>query len=185
MTTGWKHIIFCLIAGINITCAAAQNGRADSSCIRCEARLQRIVNVWDSIIINHDEVKLVGFEKKYNFPADTAAILKIYQNDSAFTGYVIGNNKEGLIVRLLPLYKTSNAVITDSFRGDTVKISFGPGVWDPEYFRAITKNASCFYFIVYEYRGQKVKLPAICYQKGDFINTPVLMSTPFFENGLN
>jgi len=185
MKPGRKYFLLYLIITVKALTANAQAQETDSACIRCEAKIQRFINLWDSLFINHDEVNLTGFEKKYSFPKDTTAILNIYKNDRTYTGYLFRTKQGGFIARLLPQYKTYNKVITDSYKGDTIKISFGPKELSSAGYEMMFKDAKYFYYIVYESKGKKIRLPAICYATREYIISTIPCSTPLFENGLN
>jgi hypothetical protein len=185
MKSGWKYFLLYIIINVKVISTHAQANETDSACIRCEAKIQHLIKIWDSIVINHNEVILVGFERKYSFPDDTAAIINIYKNDRTYTGYVFGVRQGSLIARILPQYKTYNKIITDSYNGDTVKISFGPKGPEPADYKKMIEGAKYFYYIVYESKGKKIRLPAICYSERDYIISPILFSKVFFENGFN
>lgn len=130
-------------------------------------------------VSNHQEVKLVGYRKRYAIPADTIAIKKIYDNDRAYTGYNYGANGR-IKVKLVRIGEVYGTQATEVDNGKTTVMSFGS---KPEMAESLAQGLQVsvhYYDLVYRYKGKEVVLPALCSRGG----YKYLVISCFFRYGI-
>ena len=172
------------LSTLSIGNAIGQKKQNDSSCIKCEAKLTHIISIWDSLIINHNEIKLIGYERKFELPADSVLIKKIFTSDSVYTGYVFDTGK-GLKAKLALLQEVGGTEIVElDNKNDTIKISFPNKDPNNSVLNMYLKNGIAFYEITYLYNGKIINLPYICGKSGVILG-PILLDYYFLNLNLN
>ena len=172
------------LSTLSIGNAIGQKKEIDSSCIKCEAKIDHIISIWDSLIINNDEIKLIGYKRKLELPADSAAIKKIFTSDSVYTGYVFDTGK-GLKAKLASLQEISGKEIVElDNKNDTIKITFPNKDPDNSVLNMFLKNGIAFYEITYLYNGKIIKLPYLCGNRGVILG-PIFLDYYFLKLDLN